>query len=62
MISTGPCLLGYQAQSPAKPENAHAWHDLPRHKDEGQVDLDVNRSFVYYPKSTTLLVYERITR
>jgi hypothetical protein len=23
---------------------------LPRHADEEQVELDVNRSFVYYPK------------
>lgn len=26
------------------------WQDLPHHKDEDQVRLDVNRSFVYYPK------------
>lgn len=25
------------------------WTDLPAHRDEGQVELDVNRSFVYYP-------------
>ena len=25
------------------------WKDLPRHRDEDQVQLDVNRSFVYYP-------------
>lgn len=24
-------------------------HRLPRHRDEDQVQLDVNRSFVYYP-------------
>lgn len=28
-----------------------AWRDLPRHRDEDQVQLDVNRSFVYYPNS-----------
>lgn len=26
-----------------------AWEKLPPHKDEGQVQLDVDRSFVYYP-------------
>ena len=39
-------------QSLAKPHHAYAWHDLPPHKDENQVELDVNRSFIYYPKST----------
>jgi hypothetical protein len=26
------------------------WQDLPAHREEGQVVLDVNRAFVYYPK------------
>ncbi|KAF2621919.1 hypothetical protein BU25DRAFT_353388 [Macroventuria anomochaeta] len=26
------------------------WKDLPAHREEGQVGLDVNRAFVYYPK------------
>lgn len=26
------------------------WKELPEHREEGQVELDVNRSFVYYPK------------
>ena len=25
------------------------WRELPEHREEGQVELDVNRSFVYYP-------------
>jgi hypothetical protein len=25
------------------------WRQLPKHREEGQVELDVNRSFVYYP-------------
>nr|XP_036575754.1 GTPase-activating protein gyp10 [Colletotrichum truncatum]KAF6782378.1 GTPase-activating protein gyp10 [Colletotrichum truncatum] len=25
------------------------WKDLPRHRDEEQVQLDVNRAFIYYP-------------
>ena len=28
------------------------WQDLPPHRDESQVELDVNRSFIYYPKGT----------
>ncbi|KAH6899043.1 rab-GTPase-TBC domain-containing protein [Thelonectria olida] len=27
------------------------WKDLPRHRDEDQVQLDVNRSFIYYPSN-----------
>lgn len=27
------------------------WKNLPPHKDEHQVELDVNRSFIYYPNS-----------
>lgn len=27
-----------------------SWKDLPAHREEGQVGLDVNRAFVYYPK------------
>lgn len=28
-----------------------AWRDMLAHEDEGQVKLDVNRSFIYYPTS-----------
>ncbi|GAB7337036.1 hypothetical protein MBLNU457_g2448t1 [Dothideomycetes sp. NU457] len=40
-----PLLLGSSTTSQATQE----WKDLPRHKDEDQVALDVNRSFIYYP-------------
>ncbi|TDZ65174.1 GTPase-activating protein gyp10 [Colletotrichum trifolii] len=30
-------------------EEKPSWKDLPRHKDEDQVQLDVNRAFIYYP-------------
>lgn len=30
-----------------------AWKELPRHGDEDQVQLDVNRSFIYYPNDLT---------
>lgn len=29
------------------------WRELPRHKDEDQVALDVNRAFIYYPSNQT---------
>lgn len=48
----GPLLLGYDARSRPEEKGASAWHQLPRHKDEDQVALDVNRSFVFYPKGT----------
>lgn len=32
------------------------WNSLPRHRDEDQVQLDVDRSFVYYPNSTIITV------
>lgn len=30
--------------------------ELPRHAEEDQVELDVNRSFVYYPKNGEFLI------
>ncbi|KAK6219550.1 GTPase-activating protein gyp10 [Colletotrichum tabaci] len=30
-------------------EERDSWKDLPRHRDEEQVALDVNRAFIYYP-------------
>ncbi|KAK8106417.1 uncharacterized protein PG998_003117 [Apiospora kogelbergensis] len=29
------------------------WRELPRHRDEDQVRLDVDRSFIYYPNNTS---------
>ncbi|KAM0302605.1 hypothetical protein HYE67_009780 [Fusarium culmorum] len=52
-----PILLGLDAPSddqenPSSPHNASGdWKGLPRHRDEDQVQLDVNRSFVYYPNN-----------
>jgi hypothetical protein len=43
-----PILLGYGKSDRTSP-NAE-WRDLPRHRDEDQVGLDVNRAFGYYPK------------
>ncbi|KAJ3476905.1 hypothetical protein NLG97_g8986 [Lecanicillium saksenae] len=53
-----PILLGLPAPKtddnddeplPASEGDAGGWKELPRHRDEDQVQLDVNRSFVYYP-------------
>lgn len=43
-----PILLGYgdSGRVSSDPE----WKDLPKHRDEDQVGLDVNRAFGYYPK------------
>ncbi|KAF2732722.1 hypothetical protein EJ04DRAFT_469619 [Polyplosphaeria fusca] len=39
-----PLLLGCDEPLPSD-----SWKELPAHRDEGQVALDVNRAFVYYP-------------
>lgn len=47
---TGPILLGGNTHTS---EKATPWRSLPAHRDEEQVRLDVNRSFVYYPSGET---------
>ena len=49
----GPVLLGYASTADGI-HTRRSWRDLPRHKDEDQVRLDVNRSFIYYPQSVTV--------
>lgn len=62
----GPILLGlpppidekegdstHSADSDAAPLD-DAWKEFPCHKDEYQVQLDVNRSFVHYPNGMSL--------
>lgn len=59
-VSIGPILLGIpppttDSNDEPLPSAAVAegdWKKLPHHGDEEQVQLDVNRSFVYYPHST----------
>ncbi|KAI0394365.1 rab-GTPase-TBC domain-containing protein [Xylariaceae sp. FL0594] len=41
-----PLLLGFDTVDYV---TTTPWHDLPTHRDEEQVGLDVDRSFVYYP-------------
>ena len=58
-MSTGPLLLGCPTADikiKEESERSESWKDLPRHSDEEQVQLDVDRSFIYYPNSTSLLV------
>lgn len=50
----GPILLGYHQRGSDPTDSAQSWRDLPRHKDEHQVELDVNRSFIYYPQSMSV--------
>lgn len=52
----GPILLGVHSGNKQVAANRN-WHDLSRHRDEDQVRLDVNRSFVYYPESKKLPTY-----
>ncbi|KAF4986284.1 hypothetical protein FGRMN_10909 [Fusarium graminum] len=52
-----PILLGLDSPSDDKEDTRSAqdasgdWKHLPRHRDEDQVQLDVNRSFIYYPSN-----------
>ncbi|KAM0354075.1 hypothetical protein ACHAPU_001110 [Fusarium lateritium] len=52
-----PILLGLDPPSDDKEDPLSAqdasgeWKHLPRHRDEDQVQLDVNRSFIYYPSN-----------
>lgn len=45
-----PILLGCANTEADAEVECRQWEDLPAHREEGQVDLDVNRAFVYYPK------------
>jgi len=45
----GPILLGTTRDAAAPEKVGRDWHDLEPHREEDQVKLDVNRSFVYYP-------------
>jgi hypothetical protein len=52
----GPLLLGCDSQDNAdqpQDDEKHDWKSLPTHADEDQVQLDVDRSFIYYPTSTS---------
>ncbi|RBR22796.1 uncharacterized protein FIESC28_04359 [Fusarium coffeatum] len=52
-----PIVLGLDAPISEKQDLSSSqdasgdWKQLPRHRDEDQVQLDVNRSFIYYPNN-----------
>lgn len=47
---TGPLLLGIPSDGgDGKEAIENPWRSLPQHDNEGQVQLDVNRAFIYYP-------------
>ncbi|OLN95596.1 GTPase-activating protein gyp10 [Colletotrichum chlorophyti] len=49
-----PILLGFTESENIEDTNEKTpWKDLPRHRDEDQVHLDVNRAFIYYPNHET---------
>lgn len=48
---TGPVLLGLPPNlETGTSVKSNSWKELPRHRDEEQVELDVRRAFVYYPE------------
>lgn len=49
-MSAGPILLGYDSEKEELKGDQPDWKALPRHGDEDQIKLDVNRSFIYYPQ------------
>ncbi|KAI2473108.1 hypothetical protein F4781DRAFT_427871 [Annulohypoxylon bovei var. microspora] len=49
-----PVLLGFHVDEHGEQDGgSDSWRKLARHKDEDQVKLDVDRSFVYYPDDDT---------
>ncbi|OBT64807.1 hypothetical protein VE03_06552 [Pseudogymnoascus sp. 23342-1-I1] len=51
---TWPILLGVSRDNTAPiADEQRCWQTLPRHVDEDQVQLDVNRAFIYYPTDQT---------
>ncbi|KAH6673709.1 rab-GTPase-TBC domain-containing protein, partial [Halenospora varia] len=56
-----PLLLGnlsYDDDAKSKGDD-DSWRELPRHSDEDQVQLDVNRSFIYYPEDQSMKDLDR---
>ena len=52
IYTQGPILLGCNDAALSASDD-ESWKDLPQHRDEEQVELDVNRAFVYYPNGET---------
>ncbi|KAI9696825.1 MAG: hypothetical protein M1836_005187 [Candelina mexicana] len=54
-----PTLLGCNKGDSYHEDICQDWREMPRHKDEDQVKLDVNRSFIYYPENMSEKELER---
>ncbi|TVY43850.1 TBC1 domain family member, partial [Lachnellula subtilissima] len=57
-----PLLLGYPSHDndvESETEEREIWKRLPKHRDEDQVQLDVNRSFIYYPNDQSVKDLDR---
>ncbi|KAI0404584.1 rab-GTPase-TBC domain-containing protein [Xylaria palmicola] len=56
-----PILLGFDAvgASDGSANGSNAWRHLPHHRDEDQVKIDVDRSFVYYPNDNSQAQLEK---
>jgi len=46
------CMDGNQEENQGQGVTRKTWETLPRHPDEDQVQLDVDRAFVYYPRGS----------
>ena len=59
LLALGPVLLGAGVgdhnESILHEEPKAPWRDLPAHPEEVQVERDVSRSFIFYPKCKTSL-------
>ena len=57
MERIGPILIGSEAELEVNTgtHSSAPWEELPPHRDEDQVQLDVNRAFVYYPNGGCVL-------
>jgi hypothetical protein len=58
-------LLGHTGQKSdltQEKEGVNDWKLLPEHRDEYQVRLDVDRSFIYYPNGGSWLLYGHISQ
>lgn len=51
-----PVLLGCGKNNVDSLDTHEDWREMSRHRDEDQVKLDVNRSFIYYPESLYAIV------
>lgn len=59
--SLGPILLGYKEREESDEfRSLNTWKKLPPHPDEEQVQKDVDRAFVYYPRGKQALRRVRI--